>query len=98
MDDTLEEVVHAATHQGGGKPPRRLEVWLPILIVVIDQATKAMVRAMVPVHDSVTVIPGFMDVTHVLNSSAAFGILHGTEFPFTTVLIAILAQAALVSA
>jgi len=96
MDNALEEVVRAASHQGSDKPPRRLEVWLPILIVVIDQATKAMVRAMVPVHDSVTIIPGFMDFTHVLNSGAAFGILNGTEFPFKTVLIAVIATAALI--
>ncbi len=96
MDNALEEVVRAASHQGSDKPPRRLEVWLPILIVVIDQATKAMVRAMVPVHDSVTIIPGFMDVTHVLNSGAAFGILNGAEFPFKTVLIAVIATAALI--
>src|SRR6266851_597327 len=94
MDDTLEEVVRATTRQGSGKPPRRLELWLPILIVVIDQATKAMVRAVVPVQNSVTVIPGFMDFTHVLNSGAAFGILNGTEFPFKTVLIAAIATAA----
>ena len=31
MDDTLEEVVRATTRQGSGKPPRRLELWLPIL-------------------------------------------------------------------
>src|SRR5947207_11337015 len=96
MDDTLEEVVRATTRQGSGKPPRRLELWLPILIVVIDQATKAMVRAVVPLQNSVTVIPGFMDFTHVLNSGAAFGILNGTEFPFKTVLIAAIATAALV--
>jgi len=96
MDDTLEEVVRATTRQGSGKPPRRLELWLPILIVVIDQATKAMVRAVVPVQNSVTVIPGLMDFTHVLNSGAAFGILNGTEFPFKTVLIAVIATAALI--
>ena len=96
MDNALEEVVRAPAHERSGKPPRRLEVWLPILIVVIDQVTKAMVRAMVPVHDSVTVIPGFMDFTHVLNSGAAFGILNGADFPFKTVLIAVIAMAALV--
>ena len=78
------------------KPPRHLEVGLPILIVVLDQISKAMVRAMVPVHDSVTIIPGFMDFTHVLNSGAAFGILQGTDFPFKTAVIAVVATAALI--
>ena len=55
-----------------------------------------MVRASVPLHDSVTVIPGFFDLTHVLNSGAAFGILNGADFPFKTVIIAVIATAALI--
>ena len=55
-----------------------------------------MVRASLPLHDSVTVIPGFMDFTHVLNSGAAFGILNGADFPFKTVVIAVIATAALI--
>jgi signal peptidase II len=97
MDNTMNEAIApAGEHEATAGPPRRLEVWLPILIVAIDQATKAMVRAKVPVHDSVTVIPGFMDITHALNSGAAFGILNGVDFPFKSVLIAVIATAALV--
>ena len=75
---------------------RRLEFVLPMIIVAADQATKAMVRASVPVHDSVTVIPGFLDITHALNSGAAFGILNGADFPFKTTIIGLIATAALV--
>jgi signal peptidase II len=97
MDDTLSEVIAAATHhEAAVRRPRRLEVCLPIFIVAIDQATKAMVRAMVPVHDSVTVVPGLLDITHALNSGAAFGILNGVEFPFKAVVIAVVATAALI--
>ena len=74
---------------------RRLEIWLPILIVVLDQVTKAMVRSMLPLHASVTVIPGFMDFTHVLNTGAAFGILNTSEFAFKTGLISVIAVLAL---
>jgi signal peptidase II len=77
-------------------PRRHLEVWLPMAIVAVDQATKAMVKASLPLHDSVTVIPGLVDFTHVLNSGAAFGILNGVDFPFKTVLIAVIAMAALI--
>jgi signal peptidase II len=73
----------------------RLELWLPIVIVVLDQITKAMVRAMLPLHGSVTIIPGFMDFTHVLNTGAAFGILNASEFAFKTGLISLIAVAAL---
>ena len=75
---------------------RRLELWLPLAIVIVDQLTKAMVRATLPIHDSVTIVPGFMDFTHVRNTGAAFGILNYAEFPFKTVVIAMIATAALV--
>ena len=75
---------------------RRLEVWLPILIVILDQVAKAAVRALVPEHTSVPVIPGFMDLTHVRNTGAAFGILNAVDFPLKTVVIAVVATAALI--
>lgn len=76
--------------------PRRLEISVPIVIIVLDQLTKAVVRSTVPLHASVTVIPGLMDVTHVQNTGAAFGILNASDFPFKTVLIGLVAAAALV--
>ena len=76
-------------------PPRRLEIWLPVVIVALDQLAKAIVRSMVPLHSSVTVVPGFVDFTHVQNSGAAFGILSAAEFPFKTVLLAVIAIATL---
>jgi signal peptidase II len=75
---------------------RRLEIWLPLLIVVIDQITKAMVRASLPVHESVTVIPGIFDFTHVRNTGAAFGMLNGVEFPGKTIVLSLVAAGALV--
>ena len=74
---------------------RRLEIWLPLTIVVLDQITKAMVRARVPLHESVTVVPGLLDITHVRNTGAAFGFLDPIDFPFKTALLAIVATGAL---
>ena len=76
---------------------RRIEILLPITIVVIDQITKAVVRAKLPLYASRTVIPGFMDFTHVPNSGTAFALLQGVTFPFKTALIAMVAAAAIVS-
>ena len=76
--------------------PRKLNVILPLLIVAADQLTKAIVRAKLPLHESVTVIPGLMDFTHVRNTGAAFGFLDAVDFPFKTVVIALIATAALV--
>jgi signal peptidase II len=76
--------------------PRRLEIWLPLLIIGVDQLTKAIVRVTLPLHDSVTIVPGLVDFTHVRNTGAAFGILNTADFPFKTVVIALIATAALV--
>ena len=76
---------------------RHIEIWLPITIVVFDQITKAMIRAKLPQYASMTVVPGFMDFTHVPNTGAAFGILNSVNFPFKTALIAMIATAAMVS-
>ena len=75
---------------------RRLELWLPLTVVIVDQLTKTLVRATLPIHDSVTIVPGLVDFTHVRNTGAAFGILNYSEFPFKTVVIALIATAALV--
>jgi signal peptidase II len=86
----------AESHLGRPYRARRLEIWLPILIVVLDQLTKLIVRIMLPLHDSVNVIPGFLDFTHVRNTGAAFGILNAVDFPFKTTLLAVIATGALV--
>jgi signal peptidase II len=78
------------------EPPRRLELWVPIVIVALDQLTKAIVRSMLPLHASVTVVPGLMDFTHVRNTGAAFGLLNAADFRFKTALIGMIAVAALV--
>jgi signal peptidase II len=97
MDNAINEQVVSPGEVGAAATPRRhLEVWLPMVIVAVDQATKAMVKQALPFQESVTIIPGFMDFTHVLNSGAAFGILNGVNFPFKTVLIAVIAMAALI--
>jgi signal peptidase II len=75
---------------------RRIEIWLPLIIIVLDQLTKLMVRRELPLHDSVTIIPGFLDFTHVRNTGAAFGVLNSVEFPYKTVLLALISTGALI--
>lgn len=67
------------------------------LIVVVDQATKAIVRATLPLHDSVELVPGFLSLTHVRNTGAAFGILNGVDFPFKTAVMTVIALTALIA-
>ena len=65
-------------------------------IVAADQLSKAAVRLYVPLHESRTVIPNFLDLTHVQNTGAAFGILNAVDFPYKAAVIALVATAALV--
>jgi signal peptidase II len=74
---------------------RTIELWLSALVVIADQVTKALVRAKLPLYDSVTVIPGMLDITHATNSGAAFGILNGVEFPYKAAVMVLVALVAL---
>lgn len=76
---------------------RKLELLTPLAVVVLDQVTKWLVRMRVPLHDSVEVIPGFLDITHVRNTGAAFGFLNAVDFPGKTVVIALVAVCALIA-
>jgi signal peptidase II len=75
---------------------RRPALWLSLAVLAFDQLTKAIVRALLPVHASTTVVPGFLDFTHVQNTGAAFGFLNAAEFPFKAALLALVATLALV--
>lgn len=71
-------------------------LWLSLPIVAIDQLAKSLVRAHLPVYASRTIVPGFLDFTHVRNTGAAFGLLNTAEFAFKSILVALVATAALV--
>ena len=48
-------------------------------VVVLDQITKYLVVKRFHLHESVTVIQGFFNLTYVRNKGAAFGILAGSH-------------------
>ena len=75
---------------------RRTRLVIAAGVVVLDQAVKAAVRGRLTLHESVTVIPGFFDLTRVHNTGAAYGFLNGVDFPFKTALLACVAIAALI--
>lgn len=81
---------------GTGRESRWLELWIPAVVVLADQASKYLVRQALPVHDSRAILPGFLDFTHVRNTGAAFGMLNGIDFPYKTLVIGVIATAALV--
>ncbi len=94
----------ASAVRPAGSAPRRApaaarrnrpELWLALVLVIADQLSKAAVRAYIPLYDTVEVIPGFLNLTHALNTGAAFGFLDRLEFAYKTVVVALLATAAL---
>ncbi len=62
-------------------------VLISLVILGLDQITKAAVAARIPLHTSVTVIDGFFDLTHVKNRGAAFGLFASVESPFRALLL-----------
>jgi signal peptidase II len=76
---------------------KRTEFWVGLGIVLVDQLSKAIVRAHIMPHDQIEVIPGLLNLTHVLNTGAAFGLLNAADFPFKSVVIAGLAIGALIA-
>ena len=75
---------------------RRLELVVVASVVLLDQATKLLVVSDLGLHQTVEIIPGVLNLTHVRNSGVAFGILNATSFAFKPALMAALAMAALV--
>jgi signal peptidase II len=74
---------------------RRLELILVVSIVVADQVTKALVRSAMELHDTIEVIPGFLNLTRVHNTGAAFGMFNAMDFPYKTAALTIVATLAL---
>jgi signal peptidase II len=45
------------------------------IILILDQATKAMITNSMALYQSIPVIPGFFSITHIHNPGGAFGFL-----------------------
>ncbi len=67
------------------KPAILRLAWLATVVIVLDQVTKAMVLARMPLYHSVSVIPGLFNLTHVQNPGGAFGFLAGQSPTLRTV-------------
>ena len=71
---------------------RRLPYFaLALAVVVLDQVTKAVIIAKIPLYQTIAVIKGFFDLTHLKNTGAAFGVLAaaGSARPFVVTLLAV---------
>jgi signal peptidase II len=69
--------------------------WLIALIILADQVTKLIVQRYIPLFDTVTVVPGMVDLVHIHNAGVAFGLMNDMTHPFRSALTTTLALAAL---
>ena len=76
---------------------RPTEIITILGVLGLDQLTKQIVRKTLPLHDAVNVIPGFLDLTHVQNTGAAFGLLNAADFPYKPAVMIGIAAIALVA-
>lgn len=77
--------------------PRPLFYFAFVLSVVLDQATKAWATASLEPLGSVTVIPGFFNLTYVRNTGVAFGMFAGHGFLVAAFMLGLVALALFLS-
>jgi signal peptidase II len=76
---------------------RPFEFAVMAAVVVVDQLTKAVVRSNLQLGESRTIIPGLLDLAHVQNTGAAFGMLNDVDFAYKSVVIVTIAAIALIA-
>jgi signal peptidase II len=76
---------------------RRVMGVITVVILVLDQVTKLLVRTQVTLHDSIEIVPGFLNLVHVHNTGAAFGFLNSATLANKQLLMTATALIALVA-
>ena len=64
-----------------------LYVVFAALVVALDQVTKALVVANIPLWGHVDFLPGFLDFTYVQNTGAAFSSFEGMQWLFAVIFL-----------
>jgi signal peptidase II len=62
--------------------PWREEYTIILLFALADQLTKILTLRFIPYQESIPVIPGFFNLTHLHNTGAAFSMLHDNNLFF----------------
>jgi len=67
---------------------KKKHLWVGIIVgivLVLDQVTKYIVEKHIRLHEIITVIPGFFNLTHVRNPGAAFSLFSAAPESFRTI-------------
>ena len=75
---------------------RRLELAVVAAVALLDQFTKLLVVAEMELYQTIPVVPGVLNLTHIRNSGVAFGLFNTAEFPYKPVVMTLVALGALV--
>lgn len=67
-----------------------LETAAIILLVILDQAVKYLVKTNIPLGGSVPFLPGILGLTHIHNEGAAFSVLTGARWFFVVLTVVFL--------
>jgi signal peptidase II len=76
---------------------RPIEIAVIASVVAFDQLTKEIIRRTLALGESWSVISGLLDITHVQNTGAAFGLLNAADFPYKPLVMIGIAAIALVA-
>ena len=61
------------------KSKYRLMIMITGLVLILDQATKALVHDRMALYQSIEIVPNFFHLTYLRNTGAAFGFLAGSR-------------------
>ena len=91
------EAPPAFAQSTGRNYTRPIELITIASVVGVDQLTKEVVRRTIDLYDRKPVIEGLLDLTHVQNTGAAFGLLNAADFPYKPLVMIGIAAIALVA-
>jgi signal peptidase II len=74
---------------------RALYAAIAVVIFLGDQGTKALVERSIPEHAIIPILPHCLNLTHVENAGAAFGLFSGSPTAWKTALLVIVSAALL---
>ena len=87
----------AHLHAARGPIVTALELAIIVGVVAVDQISKLLVKRLLPLHESRSVIPNLLDFTHVQNTGAAFGLMNAADFPYKSAVMIVIAAVALIA-
>jgi len=63
---------------------------LAVTTVLLDQSSKYWIRATIPMHHDVPLVPGWVHLTYTLNKGAAWSMLHGQRWLLVAISVVVI--------